>query len=228
MALTTDPAIIFDIIRQTGWKYYRVTDSANNQVYSMNDPEMPIDQAIKRLENFLKTQIGLYQIKIYEKSGKENGRGGSVRNNYTYTVQLGNSSSNGSDSPIIAGMTQETFDSRIEEKIGALRKEMELNRKIEDLQRENNELKQGSPWIKHLEPFIPVILNRFGIAPVESTITGNETDQAEINITRQKLAKALQILEKNDPDFVIHLEKIAEISETQPGIYKIMVQKLMQ
>jgi hypothetical protein len=56
------------------------------------------------------------------------------------------------------------------------------------------------------------------IEPVQAQVIGNITDDETDKLNR--LEKALDILEKNDPKIIMHLEKLAEISTKKPGVFK--------
>lgn len=69
-------------------------------------------------------------------------------------------------------------------------------------------------------PAAPVqTISGFGVTKDEPT--ANTTEEK-----LQRLAAALDILEKKDPDLVSHMEKLAKLSQTQPGLFKTVLMQL--
>lgn len=122
-----------------------------------------------------------------------------------------------------------------------------LTKRIEDLEKKNGEPEKEDRltdalmgWLEEPEKLVQVIGAIKGFlgngtvaipapaamgAVTPKIITPGELTPAEENRYR-KLAKALDILEKSDPNIVEHLEKLSVISQSKPDTFKMLITML--
>lgn len=103
-------------------------------------------------------------------------------------------------------------------------------------------------WFTHPEKFaavLGIIKSLFAPAPVPAPVLApammpavpvqkmggfNMTEQLSVNSSTpeglERIARALDILGRCDPDLVIHLEKLAKLAETEPLMFKAIISKL--
>ncbi|MGR3221388.1 MAG: hypothetical protein ACUZ8H_16450 [Candidatus Anammoxibacter sp.] len=224
MSLTTDPEIIYTTMRESDWKFFKVSSSSNKLMCSMVDPNKTLEESIAKLEHFLTFQEGLINISIFSKVGK-----GGDNTSYNYTIKVGKyETNNPADSGTNPGMNAGNFETRLSEQIANLEARFELKTKITDLERElKEEVKEGNPMADKIIGLVGNYLNQKAAPVPAPVISGNEADTAKVNTEKIRLHKAISTLAHLDDKFLIHMEKFAELAETKPELYKIAIEQLM-
>lgn len=188
--------------------------------------------ALKRLEHDLNSLEGAGVIYIKAKTAPSN-KGGDNRKVFEYTLNL-----NGAQQPTaqpISGIASHPQDTAsIEASIRAnMQREFDDKQKIYDLQRQIDGLKEAGPLDKYMGPLMQVLAMKLAPqTPAQPPINGHPEDETSQEVHEnpmeqtERINQALSRLMEVDPDFIDHLEILAEIAQTNQAVYNMAIDSL--
>jgi hypothetical protein len=209
-------------VRYNKTPYWRIKRSESEQhmvVNSGDEENIPLEESISRLSQaFGIMSPGNYFIEAWTTKGQtKNWNRDHFQilpdsNDYLGSAQLQQ----------IAQQTQPSVDiaTEVQKGIDKYKTEIELQdlrRKVADLERENKELTSGiestlSRVYNKVEPYLGMILNVK--EPAGVAVGSVQADDAQ-----RRLEKAFEIWQENEPDVLVMVEKIANMSKTDKGTY---------
>lgn len=220
-------------INEDNLRNFAIYDSDKKTVIQeYKNDELTTDQAAERLKQTLATLSGLVWVELCPMSKAQRGQGGGdakkpnqwialqCGGNNTAAVQgIGNVNQSQNIGALMGAM-EEKFNARIE----AIEEKNRLQREIDNLKRELEEAKEGSPTLAMLQPHLPRLIDGiFGNQPAAIAGTGNQPATVEeVSADEQARAeKALGILCGIDPDFINVLERLAYMAQTNLPNYNM-------
>ncbi len=228
--------------------YYKVLDSDGKTILDIQDDnEVSVDEAVNRLRDTLENLTGLITVVLSDKPKKDKGAGGAI-NDLKITIKLTEDGSSkgitghemGND--IIRNSIAKEYEAKMEtlqekhkNEVERLKMEHANEKKFADLHEKIKELKDGD----YLDKVLPMISGIFGAPPVAPGINGippggetvempqhpHITGPADPN-GKARMVNAINRLLKVDQNFIEHLELLANLSESNPMVYQIAIQKL--
>lgn len=201
------------------WRIKRTEGDNQHKVIDSGDEEnIPLEESISRLNQaFGIMSAGNYFIEAWTTKGQTKNWNRDhfqlipETNDYVGGAQLQNMM-----------QPQSTVDLQAEIKRGidSYKTEVEiqeLRRKVVELERENKELSNGiesalSRAYNKFEPYLGMILNVK--EPAGIAVGSVQADDAQ-----KRLEKSFEIWQDNEPDVLVIVEKIADLSKTDKGTY---------
>lgn len=222
MALLRDPEYLYNQMKRHGMKFFQVKDAAGRTLTQMDDTERPMDLAVRDLQEFFEFNTGLFTVKIQETNFR--GQGGN-RQGWTYEIKIGEDTPNRSAAPVITGISSAEIEQRLADQEARMRKEFEYQQKIKILEDKLEENEQADPMAERILTVLTQIFSTPAHAPA---ISGDPAQPATVDEKRQRLNAAVKKLLAADPDFIQHIEQLAQLAQDKPGIYQMAVEQLKQ
>lgn len=225
MAYLKDKELIFQKMAVNKLPYYRVLDSDGKTILDAQDDEdCTVDEAVHRLRDTLEQLTGLITVVLSAKTTKQKGAGGNTQGDLRFSIKLTDENAKGVSG--MADMREDVLRAAIareyEAKMDALRKEFEHKEEMRKLQDQINELKNGDSLEKYM-PMIAGLLGNQGAPiagfPEQPHITGPAD-------YKERLVSAINRIQKVDNQFIDNLERLADLAEKSPMVYKIAIDKL--
>lgn len=213
--VTTEYAI--RLMREHELKYWKLRDADGKSVIGEQKSEdVSLDSSINRLEDTLNELSGRYVLlELRNRSAKERGSGGDLKSGiFDLRVKLEGVSGIGSTAANSPAMPTQLFD-----RIASLEKQLIEERyqnKMERLQDQINELKEGNPMLSQV---IGTLSNVFAgqMRPNEAAPTAPALGNPEKKPNR--IQSAITRLAKVDRDPIGTLEALATFAERNPDQY---------
>lgn len=226
MAFVKNYELILEKVQKENLPFYQILDNDGKTIIDENnDPDVSAHEAVKKMQDIFDNITGTVIIKLCSRSKEDKAKGGPARN-ITLTTKIPDTSNNsniqgiGSVSPNIAEI-EAKLEEKYNQKLDAYKREQDLLKRIEKLEAEKNE---GSDVDKYL-PLIAGILGNQMPVP----LAGNDPNiNGPGNEVHERINNAIKILYKNDKNFVSNLEKLAQISQNNPLVYAVAIEKLKE
>lgn len=213
--VSTDYAV--RLMREHELKYWKLRDADGKSVIGEQKSEdVDLDASIRRLEDTLNELTGRYVLlELRSRSAKERGSGGDLKSGiFDLRVKLEGVSGIGNTSA-----SGQNFNTSLFDRISALEKQLIEERyqnKMERLQDQINELKDGNPMLTQVIGTLGNMFSNQGktveAAPVAPVL--GSTDKKP-----NRLKAAIIRLAKIDNDPVGTLEALAAFAEKNPDQY---------
>lgn len=221
MAIVTTEYLI-NQMRFYNCPYYFIKDNGGKREVSSNQIIDNIDESIERLNYDLSNITGELTIDISNKTRFDKSKGSNVKT-YTYNIinkQSAINSNNSNDSSLLS--IYRDFNERLRQsEMDRMRQEFEY--KIAALNTDNKSM-FDHPLAAQL---ITSIISGFNTGAIRTngtpSINGTEIDQTA---DLAKLKKCISRLIKSDPNFIINMELLANLSEKNPAMYSQAVKML--
>jgi len=247
MAKTTLTYLLSIMEAQPEMIHFRITDGSDNVVYDQQNCEFDSEKAINEIKRFFDHNEGVYTIFLRNKRTKI---GNGYREMGGYTVvntrelpatpkqqvmmngpgqidQGFNAFGGSSDIQSLINQMQRK-DERIQELIQnnflAL---MEEKNKQFDLKLEMLKSQTANPNSAFDQAALTALTGLFGGGGGGININGIGDAPVMESLTTTKLNAAINKLMKLDYNFVANIEKLAELAEQKPTLYKMAVNQLM-
>ena len=228
MAFAKNIDVIINKMLQLQTPFYSVTEMDGKAILDENENKISVETASDNLTTFLHSIEGSVKVTLRMKSKKDRSEGGSAKDNHTFAIRLGETSSRGvaGVDQTILGLVQSNFNSQVQ----AIKQDYE-NREALRLLKEDLEEKNStslSDILEHIKPFIPAILNKIGMLPgAAPAIAGTESEvipETKVDDTQiARLNVAVSTLLSIDPNFVETLEILAKFASQGPEQYKSFI-----
>ena len=226
MAFVKNYELILEKVQKENLPFYQILDNDGKTIIDENnDPDVSAHEAVKKMQDIFDNITGTVIIKLCSRSKEDKAKGGPARN-ITLTTKIPDTSNNsniqgiGAVSPNIAEI-EARIEEKYNQKLEAYKREQDLLRRIEKLEAEKNE---GSD----LEKYMPLIAGIFG-NQMPTPLAGNDPNiNGPGNEVHERINNAIKILYKNDKNFVSNLEKLAQISQNNPLVYAVAIEKLKE
>lgn len=238
MAYIKDKEFIFTKMHSNRLSYYKVLDSDGKTILDQqDDDEVSVDEAVNLLRDTLENISGLITVVLSEKSTRAKAAGGKI-GDIRYTIKITDSDIKG-----IAGHEEvrndtlrsaiaaqyeaqmETLREKHKNEIALMKLQADHDRKFSELNEKIKELKEGDMTEKVLPYLAGIFGNVVPGAPIngipqEPHLNGPGDD------FKMRLTSAINRIIKVDSNFVDNLEKLADLAESKPFVYKIAIEKL--
>lgn len=226
MAFVKNYELILEKVQKENLPFYQILDNDGKTIIDENnDPDVSAHEAVKKMQDIFDNITGTVIIKLCSRSKEDKAKGGPARN-ITLTTKIPDTSNNsniqgiGSVSPNIAEI-EARLEEKYNQKLEAYKREQDLLRRIEKLEAEKNE---GSD----VDKYLPLIAGIFG-NQMPVPLAGNDPNiNGPGNEVHERINNAIKILYKNDKNFVSNLEKLAQISQNNPLVYAVAIEKLKE
>jgi hypothetical protein len=229
--VTTSINQVLNIAQNKQIQFFKIFDATGKQlIYTQDDEDTTPAEAYNELNEQLKNfDTGIVAVQLSEKSYKEKGQGGSVKNGaYFFKVRVGQQNL----TPAINGLLSEDVKSLMNE-VAELRLKLmlqEQEHKNAENQRKLEEkiegLKNNDPFEKYAPTFLPILSQMFG-TPTTPQITPNiNGTETTIDDKKTIITKAVNRLIKIDPNFAENLTLLADFGEKNPEKYKSFIPML--
>lgn len=231
---------VSSLIKQTGYSYfviYRPSNGTKIPVFEYQPTTAAGNiKAVKAFEQWAET-VGvnscIYEILIFqdlrtrsdadgnvEVLGKSTGTNGKMR--FTFVLQdistVARDSGSSSPNPVnIQEIVQNAIQADRQTQL--LEKLVDQFEDIQDRLEDLEESKSGG-----LAEYLPLLMQLKGNQP--AALADQVADSAPVNADLVELREALRILKRNDPKYIPHLGKLAQISEDQPGLFRTLITTL--
>ena len=227
MAYTVDREIIFNKMVVNKMPFYKVLDSDGKTVMDIQDDEdVTVEEAQARLRDTLEALRGLITVVLSDYSGRQKGAGGNKATNVRYTIKLTDDESRSAINGPGALQREDTIRAAIEReyqaKYDALKEKYEHKLAMQKMQDQIDKLNSGD----QLEKYLPIIAGIFGNTPGAVAGIPGEPHITGPGQAKERLAAAINRILKVDPDFVSNLERLADLAEKNPTVYKMAIEQL--
>ena len=218
--------MIFSKMAVNKMPFYKVLDSDGKTILDQNDDEdTTVDEAANRLRDTLENLTGLITVVLSDYSGKQKGAGGNKATNIRFSIKLTDGDIRGinGNSELREDTLRNAISREYEAKFEALKEKFEHEKAMAKMQAQIDEMKNGND----LDKYLPVIT---GLLSQQSGALAGMPEQPHITGTgdspKERLLSAINRIIKVDSNFVENIERLADLAENNPMIYKIAIDKL--
>ncbi len=208
----------------------RKTDGAAIIVPGPQEDGVNLEESLERLETALELLgPGVYHITC--KPSKNTNSKHLLKSNFKVPLEEGLPGHR--QQPAIGMLSEEEVERRVQEKLRAAEQERELKELREQMQELDNGMNR---FLTRLEPYLPAIIEGITGSPIvrsaktpkmgEAQVAGIDSDdEAQVRLEKA-FAKWYELEKEVDP--VELVEKIVDLAENNPGMYKTAKQMLMK
>jgi hypothetical protein len=239
MAYIKDKDFIFTKMHSNRLSYYKVLDSDGKTILDQqDDDEVSVDEAVNLLRDTLENISGLITIVLSEKSTRAKAAGGKI-GDIRYTIKITDDTKgiNGHEEVrndtlrhAIAAQYEAKMETLVEKhknEIALMKIQADHDRKFNELNEKIKELKEGDMT----EKVMPYLAGIFGnMVPGAGAAINGIPQEPHLNGPgddfKLRLTSAINRIIKVDSNFVDNLEKLADLAESKPFIYKVAIEKL--
>lgn len=232
MAYTRNYTWILEHMKNNGYQNFAIYNDSAKKMLLMEEKtgHKTPEEAANLLSDVLQNMSGIVYVEISKKSRGETGGVGTP--NHLIPVQLGEEKVAGIGSiqqpsqnfDAAIGALEKNFNDRLD----AMRREMEHKREVEDLRKQLKEAQEGNPMVNAILPHVPQLISGiFGKTPapiaghppaeVPAETVNEEYSEQEVEFASRQISRLLAV----DPEFLHVLEKLADMAENEPSKYQM-------
>jgi hypothetical protein len=230
MAQLSNIEPILRTMREYGWKHYRIQDLEGKNLFFQDFEDITLDEAVGRFERDISCVSGPVRVAISDKSQAGKGRGGNVRNQVEYTIHVTPTYTQPNIGSIASPVTAGIDPMDIEKRISAAVEDVKKDFKIQQLQEQIKELRQGDPMENQLIGMLTNLFAPKAGAPLTMAVSGYTPEVATAEPSEQevmaRIGAAVQKIADNDPNYLENLEALANLAENNKPVYNMAVQQL--